>query len=93
MASAAPPQKRRSLCITDTKVPMLIPLRQRPKFCTFFVQQFESEWPQWYGPGGQGNARKDLKAFANPDGNLPVGVVALDDEGSPSWADEERRVS
>jgi len=67
----------------DTKVSTVIPLRQRPEFCAFFAQQFESEWPKWYGPGGQGNAREDLEAFANPKGNLPVGVVAIDDAGSP----------
>jgi GNAT superfamily N-acetyltransferase len=61
----------------------IIPLRQRPELCTFFAQQFESEWPTWYGPGGPGDARKDLEAFANPEGNLPVGVVAIDDAGSP----------
>jgi GNAT superfamily N-acetyltransferase len=65
------------------KTTTIIPLRQRPEFCTFFAQQFETEWPKWYGPGGQGDARKDLEAFANPEGNLPVGVVAIDDAGSP----------
>jgi GNAT superfamily N-acetyltransferase len=67
----------------DTKVPTVIPLRQRPEFCAFFAQQFESEWPKWYGPGGEGDAREDLHAFANPEGNLPVGVVAIDAVGSP----------
>ena len=61
----------------------VIPLRQCPEFCAFFVQKFESEWPEWYGPGGQGDALDDLKAFANPEGKLPVGVVAIDDAGSP----------
>jgi GNAT superfamily N-acetyltransferase len=56
----------------------VIPLRQRPEFCAFFAQQFESEWPGWYGPGGQGSARDDLAAFANPQGDLPVAVVAID---------------
>ena len=61
----------------------VIPLRQRPEFRAFFAAQFESEWPRWYGPGGPGNAREDLDAFANPEGQLPVGVIALDDAGSP----------
>ena len=64
-------------------MPTVIPLRQRPEFCAFFAQQFESEWPNWYGPGGQGSAREDLEAFANPKGILPVGVIAIDDGGSP----------
>jgi GNAT superfamily N-acetyltransferase len=64
-------------------MPTVIALRLRPEFCAFFAQQFESEWPRWYGPGGPGNAREDLDAFANPQGNLPVGVIALDDAGSP----------
>ena len=64
-------------------MPTVIPLRERPEFCAFFARQFEAEWPNWYGPGGQGNAGEDLKAFANAEGNLPVGVIALDDAGSP----------
>jgi hypothetical protein len=47
----------------------ILPLRQRPELRTFFAQQFESEWPKWYGPGGPGDAHKDLEAFANPEGN------------------------
>jgi GNAT superfamily N-acetyltransferase len=70
-------------CGTDTNVQTVIPLRQRPEFCAFFAQQFESEWPKWYGPGGEGNAREDLEAFANPEGNMPVGVIAIDEADSP----------
>ena len=61
----------------------VIPLRDRPDLCTFFAEQFEAEWPDWYGPDGRGDAAADLSAFANADGDLPVGVVALDDSGSP----------
>lgn len=64
---------RRSASVVQ--VPTVIPLRFRPEFCAFFAQQFESEWRNWYGPGGQGNAREDVEAFANPEGNLPVGVI------------------
>lgn len=64
-------------------MPTVIPLRRRPEFCAFFAQQFESEWPKWYGPGGQGNAREDLEAFANSEGNVPVGVAAIDEADSP----------
>jgi GNAT superfamily N-acetyltransferase len=68
---------------TEMKVPTVIPLRQRPEFCAFFAQRFESEWPEWYGPGGQGNAIEDLEAFANPEGFIPVGVIAIDEPDSP----------
>ena len=64
-------------------MPTVIPLRERPEFCAFFARQFEAEWPNWYGPGGSGSASEDLKAFANPEGDLPVAVIALDDAGSP----------
>lgn len=37
---------------------------------------FEAQWPQWYGPGGPGDATADLHAFARQDG-LPLGVVVL----------------
>ncbi|MEZ5628452.1 MAG: GNAT family N-acetyltransferase [Rhodocyclaceae bacterium] len=37
---------------------------------------YKTEWPHWYGPGGQGNAEDDLLSYANK-GSLPVGVVAL----------------
>jgi GNAT superfamily N-acetyltransferase len=44
---------------------------------------FEAEWPDWYGPGGPGDAAADLAAYANPDGRIPVGIVALDPSGAP----------
>lgn len=37
---------------------------------------FESEWSDYYGPGGPGDAAADLVAFCSRDA-LPVGVVAL----------------
>lgn len=61
----------------------VIPLRQRPELAAFFVEPFKTEWPAWYGAGGQGDATADLNAFANPAGELPVGVVALDEAGFP----------
>ena len=68
---------------TETHMVTVIPLRDRPDLCAFFAHRFEVEWPNWYGPGGRGNAGEDLIAFANAAGDLPVGVVALDDSGSP----------
>jgi GNAT superfamily N-acetyltransferase len=41
----------------------------------------ESEWPAHYGPGGPGDARRDLLSYANLDA-LPFGLVAFL-EGEP----------
>jgi len=82
-AKVRPRRARRSahpLGGTETNVPTIIALRQRPEFCEFFARQFEAEWPNWYGPGGQGNATADLMVFANPQGDLPAGVIAIDDD-------------
>jgi GNAT superfamily N-acetyltransferase len=40
------------------------------------AQGFIQQWPQWYGPGGPGDATADLHAFARQEG-LPLGVVVL----------------
>ena len=61
----------------------VIPLRERPELCAFFARQFEIEWPDWYGASGKADAAADLKDYANPAGELPVGVVALDESMSP----------
>ena len=61
----------------------VVALRKCPEHCAFFARAFEDEWPDWYGPGGRGDAHADLLAFANPPGELPVGVVALSPEGEP----------
>ena len=37
---------------------------------------FETEWPEYYGPDGPGDASADLAAYANRVG-LPIGLVAL----------------
>lgn len=37
---------------------------------------FESEWPDWYGGSGPGDALADLRNFASGD-SLPRGVVAV----------------
>lgn len=58
-------------------------LRERPELCAFFARQCEIEWPDWYGPNGAADAAADLKDYANPEGELPVGVVALDAAMSP----------
>ncbi len=38
---------------------------------------FESEWPEWYGPNGPGDALADLRAYCGREA-LPVGIVAFD---------------
>ena len=62
---------------------VLRPLRAHAALCPFFVAAFEAEWPSWYGPHGPGHAGDDLAAFANPEGVLPVGLVALAPDGQP----------
>jgi GNAT superfamily N-acetyltransferase len=59
------------------------PLRDCPAAIDPLAAAFEREWPDWYRPGGQGDAAADLAAYANPDGALPVGVVAFDAIGAP----------
>jgi predicted N-acetyltransferase YhbS len=41
------------------------------------VAAFEQDWQEWYGPGGQGDARNDLSERMNR-GVLPLALVALD---------------
>ena len=57
------------------------PLRRHPQLCAQFAAHLRTEWPSWYGPGGSGDAESDLLAFANAEGQLPVGVVAFTAEG------------
>jgi GNAT superfamily N-acetyltransferase len=64
-------------------MPTIVPLRQRSDLVSFFAQCFEVEWPDWYGADREADARSDLLEFANPTGDLPVGVVALDNGSSP----------
>ncbi len=41
---------------------------------------FVSEWPSWYGPGGPGNLRADLEAYAASDLNIPMGLLAFSEQ-------------
>ena len=43
---------------------------------------FKKEWPDWYGPGGAGDADADLRRYAQDDALIPLGLVALCD-GQP----------
>lgn len=51
-------------------------LADHPESLPVLRQWFETEWASYYGPGGPGDARRDLAAYANEAG-LPVGMVAF----------------
>ena len=40
---------------------------------------FIAEWPDWYGPGGRGDAVADLTSFAASESTLPVGFIAFEE--------------
>ncbi|KXK54758.1 MAG: GNAT family N-acetyltransferase [Chlorobi bacterium] len=54
----------------------LAPLANHPEVLPELRQWFESEWPEYYGKEGPGNAEADLIAFSGI-GRLPVGIVAF----------------
>jgi GNAT superfamily N-acetyltransferase len=58
------------------------PLSAHPEALPVLQRWFEQEWPDYYGPGGVGDAAQDLRAFASAGGSLPFGLVALRD-GAP----------
>jgi GNAT superfamily N-acetyltransferase len=39
-----------------------------------------SEWPEWYGPAGQGNLLQDVESFAASTHQLPVGYVVFEND-------------
>lgn len=55
------------------------PLSAHPEALPVLRRWFEQEWPDYYGPGGVGDAAQDLLAFARADGSLPFSLVALRD--------------
>ncbi len=65
-----------------SRVITLAPLAEHRDRLPLLQRWFETEWPSWYGPGGRGDARGDLEAFASDGDGLPAGVIALDD-GEP----------
>ncbi len=54
------------------------PLAQHRDLVPLLSSWFVEEWPEWYGPGGRGNAVADLTAFAASESKLPVGFIALE---------------
>lgn len=57
------------------------PLWRHPGEVTRVAGWLRGEWPQWYGPGGRGDADADAAAFAASPLTLPVGLLA--------WVDGE----
>lgn len=51
-------------------------LIEHPEVQPIVAAWFQSEWPDWYGPGGPGDVGRDVHSYAN-EGSLPVGVVAF----------------
>ena len=55
-------------------------LADHPARIAELVRWFEAEWPDWYGPGGRGDAELDLRSFRSR-AALPIGLIGLlDDE-------------
>lgn len=55
------------------------PLFQVPHLKALVAAWLLSEWPDWYGVGGAGHLDSDVKALADSEAQLPVGIVAFDD--------------
>ena len=56
------------------------PLTQYRNLVPLLSSWFVEEWPEWYGPGGRGNAVADLTGFATSESELPVGFIALEND-------------
>ncbi len=52
------------------------PLAMHPEALLPLRHWFETEWPEYYGIDGPGDALSDLQSFANRD-RLPIGFVAF----------------
>jgi GNAT superfamily N-acetyltransferase len=53
------------------------PLSRHPELAPLLAEWFVSEWPDWYGVGGQGDVTQDLRHFAASEVGLPVGFVVF----------------
>jgi len=53
------------------------PLVQHKDLLPLLSSWLVQEWPDWYGPGGRGDAGADLSSFAASEASLPVGFAAL----------------
>ena len=54
------------------------PLILYPHLVPLLSSWFVEEWPEWYGPGGRGDAVADLNGFARSESKIPVGFIALE---------------
>lgn len=55
----------------------IAPLASHRDLVPLLAGWFVAEWPEWYGPGGRGDALADLTSFAASASTLPMGLVAL----------------
>lgn len=51
-------------------------LAEHPHTRAVVAEWLRSEWPDWYGPGGHGNAVEDVRNYSQVD-QLPLGVLAF----------------
>ncbi|MCF8167501.1 MAG: GNAT family N-acetyltransferase [Rhodoferax sp.] len=56
------------------------PLSRHRALVPVVAQWFVAEWPAWYGVGGPGNIADDLNQFAQSEHQLPLGLVAFENE-------------
>lgn len=61
----------------DNHTVRIEPLGDTPHCIGALHALFESEWPEWYGPNGPGDALADLRAYCGRE-ELPIGIVAFD---------------
>jgi GNAT superfamily N-acetyltransferase len=54
----------------------IAPLAEHQEWLPTLARWLESEWPDWYGPDGPGDAALQLEEAAQRD-RLPVAVIAL----------------
>lgn len=54
----------------------IAPLSEHRETLPVLERWFEAEWPDYYGPGGRGDAAQDLAACCSRE-RLPVGLVAF----------------
>ena len=54
-------------------------LADHPEVLPVLRSWFETEWVDYYGPAGPGDAEKDLRAYSSREA-LPVGLVAFSEE-------------
>ena len=56
---------------------MIEPLSDHRELLPLLQRWFVAEWPDWYGPSGQGDAVADLEAFAACADRIPLGMVVF----------------